>query len=93
MPLGERPMTNVRDIKFGEHRVERILILRRSGTDIVMFEFAKEVASPFPEMDKSEPGMYPPSFRIETRKGYAEEWLKLTFGVNPLDLDLVVRQG
>jgi len=83
---------NVRDIEFGDHRIKQILIVRRrSGTDLVLFDFHPDAPSPFPE-DKGEPGMCPPSFRLECRKGYAEEWLKLTFGVNPLDLDFVIQE-
>lgn len=83
-------MTHIRNIQFGEHQVKQITIIRRSSTDLVIFELYSYVPSPFPEMDKSEPGMYAPDFHMETRKGYAEEWLRLTFGVSPQDPKLVI---
>jgi hypothetical protein len=33
-------------------------------------------------LDAKEPGAYPPHLKIETRRGYGEEWLKLV-GIDP----------
>lgn len=71
-------------LKFGDHTIKRIQILHRVGsTDTVHFEVA--APSPFPELSKSEPGMYAPVFRLEVRRGYAEQWLEAMFGIKDDD--------
>jgi hypothetical protein len=40
-----------------------------------MFEIPS-LLSPYPELDTQEPGDYPTSFKVEVRRGYAEEYLK-----------------
>lgn len=63
--------------KFTEHFVnliKRISIIRLDGTDLINLHLT-DMDSPFPELDKAEPGMYPPCLRQECRRGYAETWL------------------
>jgi hypothetical protein len=77
------------NLKFGGSIVTSIQVVRGSGTDRISFNCSGS-PSPFPEMERLEPGNYPPFFRIETRAGYAEEWLEAMFGVSSEDLDIIV---
>jgi hypothetical protein len=67
-----------------------VTVLTGSGTDLVSIKF--EGPSPFPEIQASSPEQdYGPSLKVETRKGYALEWLK-SIGV-PMDLVNVIDSG
>lgn len=67
-----------------------VTVLTRSGTDLVSIKF--EGPSPFPEVQDESPDQdYGPSFKVETRKGYALEWLK-SIGVS-MDLVKVIELG
>lgn len=66
--------------------VTKIQILRIRGTDKISFQF--EGPSPFPEMESREPGKYPAEFFVETRRGYAESYLR-KLGINPSMAELV----
>jgi hypothetical protein len=67
-------------LHFGDYGVTKIVIVRDVGTDKISFSF-DGAPSPFPEMDLQEPGKYEPHYTIEVRRGYAEEWLKKTYGI------------
>ncbi len=68
-------------------KVKKVTILRRGGyTDQVTFEV--EGPTPFPELDKEEPGLYPPDCSIGVRRGYAEEWLR-GMGFDPSQAKLI----
>lgn len=55
--------------------VSKVTVVRLvGGADYIMFEIPS-LSSPYPELDKQEPGIYPASFKIEVRRGYAPEWL------------------
>lgn len=55
-------------------KVDHVTVVQQSGgTDIILITCVGPTS--FPELDKEQPGAYPPSFRIEARKGYAGEWL------------------
>lgn len=53
-----------------------VLVKNRHGQDSLFLE-CKDAPSPFPELEKQEPGSYPLSLKLECRKGYAEEWCLL----------------
>jgi hypothetical protein len=53
--------------------VKRVTIVRVGGTDQIFFW--PDLPTPFPEMK------YEPSLKMETRAGYAEEWLREAFGI------------
>jgi len=54
-------------------KINKVTVVRISGADKIEFEF--DGPSPFPELEKADPGDYPPYLRIECRRGYAEKWL------------------
>jgi hypothetical protein len=60
----------------------RITVFRRrsGGTDLITFDVVG--STPFPELDADQPGAYQPCLSIETRRGYAEQWLRLN-GFSP----------
>ena len=67
-----------------------VTVLTGSGTDLISIKF--EGSSPYPEIQAESPDQdYGPSFKVETRKGYALEWLK-SIGV-PMDLINVIDSG
>jgi hypothetical protein len=49
------------------------LVREKGGTDRLTFQ-CSNAETPFPELEAQFPGEYPLFIRIETRKGYAEEW-------------------
>jgi len=54
-----------------------ITILRIEGTDTIQV-FFEGAASPYPELAAQQPNEYKGVvFSVETRRGYAEEWLKV----------------
>lgn len=56
-------------------KAKKIIVVRRDGTDTIYFN--ADLPTPFPDMG------YEPNIKMETRHGYAEEWLKKVFGVEP----------
>jgi hypothetical protein len=60
----------VKQIKFAGLTVTKIFVLRGTGTDKISFT-CDGAPTTFPE------SKYPPCFNVETRHGYAEEWLKI----------------
>ncbi len=56
-------------------QVNRVTVVQHSlGPD--MIHIVCDGPTPFPELDKDQPGAYSPGFKIETRRGYAREWLQ-----------------
>ena len=71
----------MKEIKFADWVVTKIFVLRDRGTDKISFT-CHGAPTPFPELDVLEKEeKYPPHFGIETRRGYAEEWLGTMFGI------------
>jgi hypothetical protein len=63
-----------------------ITILRIEGTDTIQF-FFEGAPSPYPELAAEQPNGYNGViFSVETRRGYAEEWLKVNKFVGKVQL-------
>jgi len=70
--------------------ITSVVVITGSGTDLVEIKF--EGSTPFPELQAESPNDdYGPAFRVETRKGYALEWLK-SIGV-PSEMVRVIETG
>lgn len=83
----------VKELHFTGLGIKRITVVHCSGgTDVVMFEAVQTdpLESPFPKLEASEPGMYPPVFRLECHAGHGEKWLMENFGIEATDPDLTV---
>jgi hypothetical protein len=55
----------------------RIIIVRAPSSGVDHISIEVEGPSPYPALDRAEPGRYPPFLKVETPKGYAETWLRL----------------
>lgn len=71
--------------------IDSIYIIRHEGTDQIHFE-VNTFPTPYPELDKSEPGQYPACFVLHCRRGYAEELLKEA-GFNGWQVELITKTG
>lgn len=72
--------------------IDSIYIIRHEfGTDQIHFE-VNTLPTPYPELDRQEPGMHPAVFKLHCRRGYAEEWLKEA-GFEGRDVDLITKTG
>ncbi len=67
-------------------KIKKVQLVRATGTDQISIEV--EGPTPFPELDAREPGKYPPTMRVETRRGYAEEWLT-GMGISMADVEVI----
>ena len=67
--------------KIGNYIIHRIQINNFTlGTDRVYF-CLDDAPTNFPELQEQDPdNKYIPMLQVETRKGYAKEWLEKTFG-------------
>ena len=66
--------------------VSNVTIVRFvSGVDHVSFELPT-LPSPFPELNRKNPGCFPTTLMVELRRGFAEEWLSTCGYTGPLIL-------
>jgi hypothetical protein len=59
-------------------KVIKVTRLLTDSDDIVYL--LVEGPTPYPELDQTQPGKYPPSVQLHCRYGYGSEWVRLTFG-------------
>jgi hypothetical protein len=66
----------------------KVIIVRHMSSGVDHISILVEGPSPYPALDAREPGQYPPYLKIETPRGYAEEWLRL-MGLDTLPLEVL----
>jgi len=75
----------VTDLQFGLHTVTKVFVLRRrSGEDIISFEFGSAPTT-HPGASDQTLERHSPDFTVRTQKGYAEQWLQTMFGIDASD--------